>query len=95
MDKYISTDALIKELKRRDFLPVIVKQAIDAVPAADVVEVVRCYQCKHFVPYETPNVILEWLESQDGICKEDGECEKDRMESCRYGERKDVSNETD
>lgn len=35
MDKYISTDALIEELKRRDFLPVIVKQAIDAVPAAE------------------------------------------------------------
>ncbi|PWM23660.1 MAG: hypothetical protein DBX40_07575 [Clostridiales bacterium] len=35
MDKYISTDALTEELKRRDFLPVIVKQAIDAVPAAE------------------------------------------------------------
>lgn len=35
MDKYISTNALIEELKRHDFLPVIVKQAIDAVPAAE------------------------------------------------------------
>lgn len=49
MTKYISTDALIEELKRRDFLPVIVKQAIDAVPAADVVEVVRCEYCKHLL----------------------------------------------
>lgn len=31
----VSTDALTEELKRRDFLPVIVKQAIDAVPAAE------------------------------------------------------------
>lgn len=45
MTKYISTDALIEELKRRDFMPVIVKQAIDAVPATDVVEVVRCEEC--------------------------------------------------
>lgn len=49
MDKYISTDALIEELKRRDFLPVIVKQAIDAVPAADVVPVVRCKDCNHLL----------------------------------------------
>ena len=41
MDKYISTDALTEELKRRDFLPVIVKQAIEAVPAADVAPVRR------------------------------------------------------
>ena len=89
MDKHISTDALIEELKRRDFLPVIVKQAIDAVPAADVVEVVRCYQCKHFVPYETPKVILEWLESKDGMCKEDGERGTNRMDTCPHGQRKE------
>lgn len=47
MTKCINADALIEELKRRDFLPVIVKQAIEAVPAADVVEVVRCRECKH------------------------------------------------
>ena len=31
MKKYISTDALIEEQKRRDFLPVIMKQALDAI----------------------------------------------------------------
>ena len=36
--EYIEREALIEELKRRDFLPVIVKHAIEAVPAADVVE---------------------------------------------------------
>ena len=39
--EYIEREALIEELKRRDFLPVIVKQAIEAVPAADVAPVVR------------------------------------------------------
>lgn len=41
MNKYIREEALIEELKRRDFLPVIVKHAIEAVPAADVALVVR------------------------------------------------------
>ncbi len=52
--EYIEREALIEELKRRDFLPVIVKQAIEAVPAADVAPVVHgrwidgtCSEC-HF-----------------------------------------------
>lgn len=43
--EYIEREALIEELKRRDFLPVIVKHAIEAVPAADVAPVVRCEDC--------------------------------------------------
>lgn len=39
--EYIEREALIEELKRRDFLPVIVKHAIEAVPAADVALVVH------------------------------------------------------
>ena len=41
MTEYIEREALIEELKRRDFLPVIVKHAIEAVPAADVAPVVH------------------------------------------------------
>lgn len=37
--EYIEREAAIEELKRRDFLPVIVKHAIEAVPAADVAPV--------------------------------------------------------
>lgn len=44
--EYIEREALIEELKRRDFLPVIVKHAIEAVPAADVAEIVRCCNCE-------------------------------------------------
>lgn len=83
MDKYISTNALIEELKRHDFLPVIVKQAIDAVPAADVVEVVRCEDCRwakkveEYEPkYQCVNICrygcTQWLDSND---------------FCSYGER--------
>lgn len=65
MDKYISTDALTEELKRRDFLPVIVKQAIDAVPAADVAPARR----GHVVWVERPAVFAQYERhhSEDGI----------------------------
>ena len=43
--EYIEREAAIEELKRRDFLPVIVKHAIEAVPDADVAPVVRCKDC--------------------------------------------------
>ena len=39
--EYIEREAAIEELKRRDFLPVIVKHAIEAVSAADVAPVVH------------------------------------------------------
>lgn len=50
--EYIEREALIEELKRRDFLPVIVKQAIEAVPAADVAPVVhgRWEECDYVAP---------------------------------------------
>ena len=50
--EYIEREALIEELKRRDFLPVIVKHAIEAVPAADVAPVVRCKDCRYFKMYK-------------------------------------------
>lgn len=50
--EYIEREALIEELKRRDFLPVIVKQAIEAVPAADVAPVVHAHWIEHIDDYE-------------------------------------------
>ena len=57
--EYIDREAAIEELKRRDFLPVIVKHAIEAVPAADVAPVVhakwdangRCTNCGGHAPF--------------------------------------------
>lgn len=45
--EYIEREALIEELKRRDFLPVIVKHAIEAVPAADVAPVMQGEPIEH------------------------------------------------
>lgn len=41
MEEYISREALIEELKSRDFYPAIVRRAIEAIPAADVRPVVQ------------------------------------------------------
>lgn len=47
MDKpeYIERKALIQDLLRRNFYPVLVKRAILDAPAADVAPVVRCGEC--------------------------------------------------
>lgn len=79
--EYIEREALIEELKRRDFLPVIVKHAIEAVPAADVVEVVLCKDCA-FKQY--------WFKHDCGaaICGASGMRCADESDFCSYGERK-------
>lgn len=53
-------------------------ETINKIPSADVVEVVRCKDCKYYVP----------------ISEKIGECKDTRMNStymsyCSYGERKD------
>lgn len=45
--KYIDAEALKRDLIERGLYPAIVKNAIERAPAADVVEVVRCKDCKH------------------------------------------------
>ena len=42
MDGYIKKSDLEAELIRRGFYPAIVKRALEEMPCADVVEVVRC-----------------------------------------------------
>ena len=49
---------------------------------ADVVEVVRCKDCKHYKAYEPP------IEDFDGWCKVN-ENEYDKEFYCSYGERKE------
>ena len=48
-DKFISANALIKDLLNRSFYPVFVRRAIENAPAVDVVEVVRCKDCVNAV----------------------------------------------
>jgi hypothetical protein len=48
MSRYIDADALIDDLiHNRSFYPALVASAIKNTPTADVVEVVRCEDCKH------------------------------------------------
>ena len=41
MDEYIKRSALFEELKKRDFLPAIVRRALAVIPSEDVVPVVH------------------------------------------------------
>ena len=93
MPEYIEREALIKAIRimPRTIHPELVRYStvqaiIDKQPAADVVEVVRCKNCKHFCPYEG--------EEHKGDCAELVGLESCVYEDdfCSYGERKD-SNE--
>ena len=49
--KYIEVESFKRELiDNRHFFPVIVKNALEKMPAADVVEVVRCRDCIYYDP---------------------------------------------
>lgn len=48
MPKYIDSEALKRDLiDNRNFYPAIVANAIEHAPACDVVEIVRCKDCKY------------------------------------------------
>lgn len=47
MDEYIKREAVIDLITRRYENPEICTQEINSIPAADVVPVVRCKDCKH------------------------------------------------
>ena len=57
------------------------------IPTADVVEVVRCKDCKHYKPYD------EHAEDFDGKCILRW-CATDETEFCSYGERRDTNGQT-
>lgn len=92
MSKYIDADLLIsKELipltKRLDCCHpkqmkgvLMAMSKIDSAPAADVVEVVRCKDCKHLM---FSDMYGECSQAHMGIVRPD--------DFCSYGERKDNS----
>lgn len=49
MDKYLKQEAVIDLITRRYENPEICTQEINSIPAADVVPVVRCMDCKHLI----------------------------------------------
>ena len=47
--EYIERKALIRDLiDNRSFYPAVVKSAIESATVVDVIEVVRCCECKHY-----------------------------------------------
>ena len=97
MTEYIEREALIEELKRRDFLPVIVKHAIEAVPAADVAEVVRCKDCKYYAAMVTDTVSGDMETATWGTCRQPWfnsyEYDVDEDGFCNCGARMDKEEE--
>ena len=78
MSRYIDADVLIDDLVRnRDFYPALVASAIRNTPTADVVEVVRCKDCKHY---------------DRGICycSSVKYVAHDKNHYCGYGERRET-----
>lgn len=51
MNGYIKKSYLEADLIRRGFYPAIVKRALEEMPCADVVEVVRCRDCIRSKPF--------------------------------------------
>ena len=92
MGDYISREAALKAIKFAE--PDCEYEAVEAVPSADVVEVVRCKDCVHYMPYDwmysevwqsqniedypQNEIGCEWI---DHNVKPDG--------YCHWGERKD------
>lgn len=76
MAEYIEREALIKHIERsfgEISTPFVVKEIKDF-PNADVVEVVRCKDCRHF--------------DGEGCLKTHGEFEPNPIDYCSYGERR-------
>lgn len=76
MAEYISRDWLLTHTHTGMDTIQMMQTMIDA-PAADVVEVVRCWECK----------FAEYIGPMDYICRRKGGCFHGR-EFCSYGERK-------
>lgn len=77
MSRYIDADKLKQDLiHNRSFYPAIVKSAIENAPTADVVEVVRCENCRHYHAEKGG-----WCERHD--------FEFDVGDYCSYGERRE------
>lgn len=90
--RYIDADKLVARINASPvfsnmgtdgfFIRECVLNLIDCLSAADVVEVVRCRDCKYYRRYEPP------IEDFDGCCNvNEIECDKDFY--CQYGERKE------
>lgn len=96
MSRYIDADELIKTITSTNFttagandiLAICCKIVVDNAPTADVVEVVRCKDCKHYkrnIPCVGGyyNGCDEWIDEGNAITVYDNDY-------CSYGERADA-----
>ena len=86
MSRYIDVDKIKitaergKSIDELIFIPMIdVQKCIDATPTADVVEVVRCKDCKHTQKTQYGTIICLMNSAL---------CSVDDMHFCSYGERR-------
>lgn len=95
MAEYIDREALLDEFKNRYFIPDILKPALSYigvdtflrnVPAADVVEVVRCEKCKRCELRYPAKAIGE--EAIEGYWCHSNQKYVTPSDFCSYGERK-------
>lgn len=67
--EYIEREAFKRKLiDEKSFFPAIVASALKEMPAADVVEVVRCRDCKHRNPYGSKCLRDNLWHDPDGYC---------------------------
>ena len=73
------------------------KETINNAPSADVAEVVRCKDCKHYRRYGRTSLVYEGKNIKCGWCylraKTDEEHRMLPFDFCSYGERKDTESE--
>ena len=82
-DDLISRGALLADLREKGFLP-----AIERAPTMDMVEVVRCKDCKHYKPQKKS---AHW-ESRTNYCNRIVTIKVQPYDFCSYGERKEGAN---
>lgn len=89
MNDYISREALIKAVEGNPYVTESVKSYVRCtaknIPAADVVEVVRCGECKYY--FGGGLGICEMIKSRLAACQRDVRWNDDFY--CAFGERKD------
>lgn len=86
MSEYIEREALMRNLKQfaPEQLTPLIENLIQKQPTADVVEVVRCKDCKHF-EHIYDEFCKNWYQ-----CKRRGNFSQKKPDDfCSYGERKE------
>lgn len=88
MSRYIDADALLEHLEKDPLFPLVERHGISDViksfPTADVVEVIRCKDCRWW------KSIYSWNGKEHKVCvREPYEPPREADDFCSYGERRE------